>query len=41
MLHPYKGEPLPQYAAGDEVRLLIGIKNNHLNPTLILFYHLE
>ena len=34
-IHPYKGEPLPEYAAGDEVKLLIGIKNNHLNPTLI------
>ena len=34
-VHPYKGEILPQYAAGDEVKLLIGIKNNHLNPTLV------
>ena len=34
-IHPYNGEPLPEYAAGDEVKLLIGIKNNHLNPTLI------
>ena len=34
-IHPYNGEPLPEYAAGDEVKLLIGIKNNHLNPTII------
>ena len=34
-VHPYQGEALPLYAAGDEVKLLIGIKNNHLNPTLV------
>ena len=33
--HPYNGEPQPEYAAGDEVNILIGIKNIHLNPTLI------
>ena len=28
-------EPLPKYAAGSEVHLLLGIKNTHLDPVLI------
>ena len=31
----YDGEPLPEYIGGDEIGLLIGIKNARMNPTLI------
>ena len=33
--NPNKSTPLPPYAAGSAVKLLIGIKNNKLDPTLI------
>jgi len=31
----YDGEPLPEYVGGDEIGLLVGIKNARMNPTLI------